>query len=226
MTRCSQLPIRAGVFAVLAGLMVSMIPGTVAAQSAGRRGIGIVEFIDGEVTINGMPADFGHVVEFGDWVQTGPDSSVDIVFDRSNIFRLGENTVATIEIGSARQSVNLKFGSFSAVFDRLRTLTGNGTFDVVTSTTVSGVRGTTFFLRVLDRDTTYVCSCNGTLELQSPGSVEGFLHSAVQHSARYFRQDGTLVVVEVAPLIYHSDESLNAVADQIGVTIPWGSMPE
>jgi len=206
--------------------MVSLSPGPAVAQSSGQRGIGTVEFIDGDVTINGVFADFGQVVESGDWVQTGPNSAVDIVFDRANIFRLGENTVATIEIGTARQSVNLKFGSLSAVFDRLRTLTGNGTFDVRTPTVAGGVRGTTFYFRVLDQETTYVCSCNGTLDLDAHGPGESFLNSAVQHSARYFRRDDESVVVEIAPPIYHSDESLNAVADQIGVTIPWGSMPE
>ncbi len=226
MKRHTQLPNRARAFVLLTALMMSLIPGLAVAQSSGRRGIGAVEFIDGNVSINGVFADFGQVVEFGDWVQTGPNSAVDIVFDRANIFRLGENTVATIEIGAARQSVNLKFGSFSAVFDRLRTLTGNGTFDVRTPTVAGGVRGTTFYFRVLDQDTTYVCSCNGTLDLDAHGPGESFLNSAVQHSARYFRAvDGT-VVVETAPLIHHSSDSLDAVADQIGVTIPWGSMPE
>ena len=226
MKRQIQEPTHGRVFAFLVALMVCIIPGTLMAQSAGQRGIGIIEFIDGEVSINGIPADFGQIVEFGDWVQTGPDSSVDIVFDRANIFRLGQNTVAAIEIGATRQSVDLKFGSFAAVFDRLRTLTGNGTFDVRTPTASAGVRGTTFFFRVFDRDLTYVCACNGTLELEAHGSGDSFLDSAVRHSAHYFREvDGT-VVVEVAPETFHSSESLNAVADQIGVTIPWGSMPE
>ena len=198
---------------------------TAVAQSAGQGGIGIVEFVDGDVTINGADADFGQVVGFGDWVQTGPDSSIEIVFDRANIFRLGENTVATIEIGTARQTVDLKFGSFAAVFNRLRTLTGNGTFDVTTPTVVGGVRGTSFFVRVLDRETTYVCTCNGTLELQADGSTDSFLESAVRHSAYLFREVDGAVIRESAAESYHSTEDLNEVAEVIGVTIPWGSMP-
>lgn len=199
---------------------------TLAAQAGGQPGLGTVDFVDGEVTINGVEADFGQTVGFGDWVQTGPGAAVDIVFDRANIFRLGENTVAVIEIGTTRQRVDVKYGSLSAVFDRLRTLTGAGTFDLTTPTVAGGVRGTTFFIRVIDRDDSYVCTCNGTLELEPLGSDEPFLDSAVEHSAHTFRKvDGT-IVVETAPLIYHSSETLDRVADRIGVTIPWGSLPE
>jgi len=207
---------------IVAGVL--LVSGAAWGQSSGQRGIGTVEFVDGNVTINGVPADFGQVVGYGDWVQTGPDSSIDIVFDRANIFRLGENTVATIEIGTTRQTVDLKFGSFAAVFDRLRTLSGNGTFDVRAPTVAGGVRGTSFFFRVLDRDTTYVCTCNGTLELAASGA-ESFRESAPEHAAHYFRNVGGSVSVETAPLVFHSNESLNAIAEVVGVSVPWGSLP-
>lgn len=217
---------RASVLALFVVLLVMGLPATLVAQVAGQRGTGVVEFLDGDVMINGAPADFGQAVEFGDWVQTGPDSSVDIVFDRVNIFRLGENTVAAIEIGTSRQSVDLKFGSLAAVFDRLRTLSGRGTFDVRTPAMAGGVRGTSFFFRVLDSETTYACTCNGTLELEAHGSGEAFLDSAVEHSAHYFRESGGTVSVETAPLAYHNSQSLDEVADVINVTIPWGSLPK
>lgn len=211
--------------AIIIGLLV-LVPFSVPAQSSGGPALGVVEYLEGDVKINGVPGDFGDDVAFGDWVQTGPGASVDIVFDRSNVFRLGENTVAEIEIGASRQSVDLKLGSFAAVFDRLRTLSGTGTFDVRTQTVAGGVRGTSFFLRVLDRDTTYVCTCNGSLDLDPAGDGEQFTDTAVQHSAHFFRKTDDDVVVETAPEIYHSTESLNDLADVIGVRIPWGSLPE
>ena len=110
--------------------------------------LGVVEFLEGDVRINGEPVDFGYRVQLGDWVQTGPGSSVDIVFDRANVFRLGENTVAQLDIGSSRQQVDLKFGTFAAVFDRVRTLSGRGTFDLRTPTVVGGVRGTSFCVQM------------------------------------------------------------------------------
>ena len=204
-------------------LAVSVCAG---AQTGNGRAMGRVEFLDGQVDINGAPADFGQTVEYGDWVQTGPGSSVDIVFDRANIFRLGANTVAVIEIGTDRQRVDLKYGTFSAVFDRVRTLSGRGTFDVRTPTAVAGVRGTSFFLRVVDRETTYVCTCNGTLELDAHGEGRAFVDSAPEHSAHYFRESEGMVTVESATKVFHDNDTLNAVAEVIGVTIPWGRLPE
>jgi FecR protein len=222
----NHLADRTRVVALSIALVLSVVPVIVVAQNSTQPGIGIVEFLDGDVAINGVPADFGQLVEFGDWVQTGPDSLVDIVFDRANIFRLGENTVATIEIGTTRQSVNLRYGSLAAVFNRLRTLSGRGTFAVRTPTVAGGVRGTSFFIRVIDSTTTYVCACNGTLELDPEGPSEAFLDSATDHSAHYFRESNGTVTVQTAPLVYHSSEGLNKIADQIGVTIPWGTLPE
>ena len=209
---------------VLALLLAVLLPAFIAAQQSG--GLGTVDYLEGDVRINGVPADFGDTVAFGDRVQTGPDGSIDIVFDRSNVFRLGSNTVAVIEIGATRQKVDLQFGTVAAVFNRLRTLGGDGTFGVTTQTVAGGVRGTTFFFRVLDRDTTYVCVCNGALELDPHGDAEAFVNSAVEHSARYFRNVDGQVTVEVAGEQFHSNESLNEVADRIGSTIPWGSVPE
>ncbi len=189
-------------------------------------GLGTIEFLEGDVRVNGRLADFGLQVAVGDWIQTGPNAAAEIVFDRANVFRLGPNTVAQLNLGRSRQEVDLKFGSMSAVFDRVRTLSGRGTFDVRTPTAVAGVRGTSFFFRVIDGETTYVCTCNGTLEL-SPFGKESFLESATRHSAYFFRQaeDGS-VTIERGTEAYHSTDSLNRVADSIGVTIPWGELPD
>lgn len=187
--------------------------------------LGRVEYAEGDVRINGVEAVLGQSVQVGDWVQTGARGAVDIVFDRANVFRLGSNTVAVLNLSETRQDVDLKFGTMAAVFDRVRTLSGRGTFDIRTPTGVGGVRGTSFFFRVLDSDTTYVCTCNGTLEL-SPFGRDSFLESAAQHSAYYFRQnDDGSVAVERAGEEFHDNESLNRLADSVGVTIPWGELP-
>lgn len=185
-----------------------------------------MQFVDGEVRVNGQLAFLGQQVSLGDWVETGRDSAVDIVFDGSNVFRLGASTVAVLNLGESRQQVDLRFGTFSAVFDRVRTLSGRGTFDVQAPTTVAGVRGTSFFMRVIDRTTTYVCTCNGTLEI-TPRSGNPFVESAAEHSAYFLRSnDSDEVSVESAAELYHDNDALNALAATIGVEIPWGELPE
>lgn len=204
-------------------LLVMLAAG--AGAQAGE-GLGVVEFLQGDVRINGAPADFGQRVEIGDFVQTGETGSVDIVFDNANVFRLGSNTVAVVSIGGSRQEVDLRVGTFSAVFDRVRTLSGRGTFDVRTPTAVGGVRGTSFFVRVIDGETTYVCTCNGELEI-TPGGADSFLDRAAEHSAYFFRRaDDGSVSVERAEDLFHDNASLNRLADTIDVTIPWGELPD
>jgi hypothetical protein len=200
-------------------LMIAIATGLFAQSSRSR---GVVEFVDGDVHINGMPADFGQAVEMGDFVQTGPASYVDIVFDRTNIFRLGENTVAVLELGSTRQEVDLKFGTFAAVFDRIVTLGTDG-FNVRTPTTVAGVRGTSFFIRVIDSSTTYQCTCNGSVHIRPEGNEE-FVETAAEHSAYYITRTGSGVTVKSAAQLFHDNESLDELAAEVGVTIPWGSI--
>lgn len=206
-----------GVMILLVGLLASAF-----AQTP----VGTVEFVSGDVRVNGEFVDFGDVVGAGDWVQTGSDGEVDVVFDSVNIFRLGPNTVAVLNLGESRQSVDLKVGTFAAVFDRVRTLSGRGTFDIMTPTTAGGVRGTSFFMNVIDSETTYVCTCNGILEY-SPSGADSFLDRAAEHSAYYMRrgEDG-IVSVERAPEVFHSNAALNQVAAQIDLIIPWGVDPE
>jgi hypothetical protein len=206
---------RTTVIAIALALLVTLTAG---AQTA----TGVVDFVQGDVRVNGVPVDFGDAVGAGDWVQTGEDGQIDVVFDRRNIFRLGPNTVAVLNLGDRTQNVDLKTGTFAAVFDRVRTLAGRGTFDVTTPTAAGGVRGTSFFMRVVDRDTTYVCTCNGTLEY-TPFGAGSFLDSATAHSAFLMvRNDDGTVSVERSVEQYHNSDSLNIVAERIDVVIPWG----
>lgn len=185
--------------------------------------VGRVEYLIGEVRINGSLVDFGYEVQIGDWVETGPAATVDIVFDRVNVISLDENTVAQLHLGTRRQEVDLRFGSMSAVFDRVRTLAGNGGFNVRTPTSVGGVRGTSFFIKVVDSDTSYVCTCNGTVTWGPEGPGENFASSAEEHEAFYFRKTpGGGVAVEDADLKYHSNESMDEVAERHGLVVPWG----
>ncbi|MFW5745359.1 MAG: FecR domain-containing protein [Spirochaetota bacterium] len=153
------------------------LTGTAIAVAQVPSSLGRVEHLEGGVRINVVVADLGQQVEVGDWVQTGAKGTVDIVFDRANVFRLGSNTAAVLNLGESRQDVDLELGTMAAVFDKVRTLSGRGTFDVGTPTAVGGVRGTSFLFRILDSDTTYVCTCSGSLEL-SPFGHDSFLETA------------------------------------------------
>lgn len=186
--------------------------------------VGVVEYLEGRVTVNGVVADFGQEVPLGAWVQCGPNAYVDIVFDQHNVFRLGENTVAEISLGREKQEVDLRFGTLAAVFDRVRRLAGDDSFRVRTPTAIGGVRGTSFFFKVVDANETYVCTCNGTVDWADAHGDDPFTVSAPSHEAYTFRSTSDGVVVEQGTLLYHNSDTMDEVADVVGTSIPWGTI--
>lgn len=208
---------------VFVGLLLGVaVPA--AAQTGSSRLVGIVEFVQGDVSIDGRPADFGQEVPLGAWVQCGPSSRVDIVFDSVNVFRLGENTVAEINIGRERQDISLRFGTLAAVFDRVRKIGGQEAIRVRTPTAVGAVRGTAFFYKVINSTETYVCTCNGTIEWDDTHGDHPFTVSAPNHEAYLFTDTGDGIAVTQSELLYHSSDALDDVAAVVDITVPWGSL--
>lgn len=188
---------------------------------------GRVDYFDGDVTVNGEAAELGLALKTGDTIATGAASAADIVFGERNIFRLEENTTVRLTLETARQGVRLERGTFAAVFDELVTA-GSGKNDgflLETNTAVAAVRGTTFFVKVESEDSTFICTCHGSLSLDPTDGPSPFTVTNYRHEAYRFRRSGDQVVVEPEIDLYHSSEELNRLGDRIGVTIPWGEAP-
>jgi len=180
---------------------------------------GNVEYLEGEVFINGAIAHFGSVVSDNDIIKTGKNSYCDIVFNKGNIFKLEPNTL--IEIKWNENQINIKKGAMGSVFSRLHALLPQGKLlSLNTPSASAGVRGTSFYIRVEDEKNTYICTCNGSLKLSS-GS-ESFQDTTRHHKAYRFTMEGNDTKISSAGLLYHNDESMNELAQKIGFTIPWG----
>jgi len=184
---------------------------------------GRIEFLVGDVRVDGGVAEIGAVLNRGSVVQTGSDGFVDIVFGNGNALRVEENTRVTLDLADPSRGIDIDRGTIAAVFEGLESV-GTGpsdTFRIHTPSTVAGVRGTAFFVRIEDTDRTYVCTCHGVMEF----SDQGLTVRAARHAAtRFIRRDGE-VLAEEAPELYHDSDSLNAVADVAEVTIAWGEEP-
>ncbi|MFW6229216.1 MAG: FecR family protein [Alkalispirochaeta sp.] len=184
---------------------------------------GRIEFLAGDVRVDGAAAEIGAVLGSGSLVQTGSNGLVDIVFGDGNALRIEENTELTLDLADPSRGLDVSRGTVAAVFEGLESI-GTGpsdTFRIRTPSTVAGVRGTAFFVRIEDVDRTYVCTCHGVMDF----SDQGLTVRAARHTAtRFIRRDGD-VVAEEAPELYHDSDSLNAVADVAGVTIKWGEEP-
>ncbi len=215
---------------ILAALVFLLCAGTASAGGAGETGTagekphGVVEYFDGNASINGAPVELGQVVQFGDRIQTGDQSSIEIVFNSKNIIRLSENSVAVFQISSDVKRIDLHTGTFSGVFARLSALGGSGQLLVRTPSAVGGVRGTTFFVKVIDGNTTDICACNGVVDMQAADDGQPMRVAAPHHEMYQFTRADTGFTVTRPHEMYHTDADMNALARKIDVKIPWGQV--
>jgi len=182
-----------------------------------------IEYLEGDVQLDGAPAEIGDSVAAGARLLTGADGLAEIVFGSGNALRVEADTELTLDLDDPGNGLEVRRGTVAAVFEGLETI-GVGddrTFRVGTPTTVAGVRGTVFFVRVESEDSTYVCTCHGELSFDDGNMTV----RAARHNASRFVRTADGIVAEAAPEIYHDSASLNAVADVVGVTIQWGEEP-
>ena len=207
-------------------ILFLLIPFTVSAGGQTEESVpmsvdGVVEYFDGEVFVNEVPAEFGMVVPYGAVVKTGSDSYCEVIFENKNIFRIMESTIAEIRLSVENPEITVQKGAFAALFSKLEALTSDEPFKIRTQSMVASVRGTAFFVKVLTENNSYICLCNGELEIAGAGGEQADEYSSGHHTAMYFRNtDGTTKITE-APMLYHSDEDMDQLARHIGEKINW-----
>jgi hypothetical protein len=202
--------------ALVGVLFVSLCAAAFAADKAS------LVFVDGEVTLDGAAAVVGEEVKAGSTIQTGPDSSCDLVFNTRNVLHVAAGTILTFDPGALSRGVTLRKGAVAMVLRNLAARAGGDLrFTVRTPTTVAGVRGTCFLGSVEDEDHTYVCCCNGSVRLEgADGSFSQNIAASHHREIRVTREGGGLSAA-AAPMLYHTDKDVEAVASRIGESVDW-----
>jgi len=183
---------------------------------------GRIVFLVGNVTINGSPAKAKNIVSTGDVITTGLNSKVDIVFQDTNIVRIGADSQVTLDFLNKKASIQK--GSFAAVLKGLKENQESG-FHIQTPVTAAAVRGTTLYTEVLDQDRTYFCDCNGIIEVEGKNGEARQLLQASHHKALLFQNQAGVVNVTPSTLLNHTDKELEELAQKIGQNIDWNSIP-
>jgi len=181
-----------------------------------------IVYMDGNVTLNGSAASVGDEVKAGATIQTDPDAVCEIVFNTRNVLHMMGGTVLTFDPKVLSRGATLRKGAVGMVLRNLAPSPGGELrFSIKTPTTVAGVRGTCFLVNVEDEDHTYICCCNGSIHLE--GSNGAFSQNIVSSHHREIRvaRSGTGVSATAAPLLYHSDQDVEALAARIGEKIDW-----
>lgn len=152
--------------AVLAATPLSMAQARTLARP-GQRYV-VVVGVQGDAKIGKSPVAVGHALEAGEILKVGdaPDSLVDLKFPEGHQVRLKAGTIFNLEAGPAKtRLVRLMRGRAFVHFQKGPDAKD---FKVITRTAVSGVRGTKFVTEVDAVKGTYICVCEGVVEVQKP----------------------------------------------------------
>jgi hypothetical protein len=199
-------------------LLVGAVMPLVLRQAQAQRGqsSGMV-MTKGEVLVNGIAAEAGTPVKPGDSIVTGVGGLA--------VFAVGEDAFLlrqSSELHSAGGSVLI--GSLRLITGKLLSVFGRGQRSITTPTAAVGIRGTGIYIEV-EAERTYVCTCYGVVDLQAgnmPAARETV--STTHHDAPryiYARGDMPIKMIEVAPVINHSDAELIMLEALVGRVPPF-----
>jgi len=205
----------------LSGLLLAVA--AICFAQAGQPGLRVptLTYMEGTVTIDGRSAAIGDTVPLGSVVTTSEQSLADIEYNVRNAIRLSENTTLVFNPRNLQTGSELRLGALTLVLKNLPSGAVGESFLVRTPTVVAGVRGTSFFVKVENPSSTYVCACNGVVQvLGADGSP---LRELVASHHKAIRVVGSADRPQVtdAPMLYHTDQDVEKVAAAIGYKIDW-----
>ena len=181
-----------------------------------------IVYMEGSVTVNGSAASVGDAVAAGALVQTGEDSVCQIVFNGRNIIHMAADTTLKLDPEVVSRGATLQKGTIAMVLRNLGpSKPGEMKFNIKTSTTVAGVRGTCFLVKVEDDNNTYICCCNGAIHLEGISGEFTRNLAAPHHREVRVTKSAAGLSMTAAPMLYHSDADVEAIAARIGEKIDW-----
>lgn len=175
--------------------------------------------LQGEVTVDGKPADINTSIGPGSIVKTGRNSQVIFVV-ASDAFILRSNSEIQMktDAGLIIDNMRLLSGRLLSVFGRREK-----PHTITTSTATIGIRGTGIYVEA-EADRSYVCTCYGqTRIVASADPAIGRDVISKHHDQPLYvlpsAANGELIVA--APFINHTDTELALIEELVGRTTPF-----
>jgi len=191
------------------------LPRLLQAMSRMPRGRSIYR-MEGDVRINGIPARLDTIIKAGDSIVTGARSLIIFIMGE-DAYLLRENSRMELsKDDSTIKFLRLLNGAVLSVF-------GKGEpREVRTRELIGGIRGTGLYLEARS-DSTYVCTCYGTVDLRSaidPALVETV--KTQHHDApRILRNTPDGPRIEKARVVNHTDAELILIESLVGREPPF-----
>ena len=157
-----------------------------------------VFFAIGQVTINGQSAKIGQKINNGDVVETGAQSYLEAKFQKQSAFRIREDSRIVFNIDD-HITLSVEKGKVLNILEK------HSRYLVRTPSAVAAVRGTIFFVSVIDDNKTYYCACNGTIAIQDDQQRELTSLSSSHHKPGYCEREGSDLSMADAEMLDHDD---------------------
>ncbi|MEK7703555.1 MAG: FecR family protein [Myxococcota bacterium] len=160
--------------------------------------------VEGAVTVDGAPAAVGNAIGETSTIETAADGSAVITLEPGSVVKLRPSTKVTLGTSERKKlSVKLALGAIWSF------LTPGSSYEVVSPNAVAGVRGTVFYMEAEAAGATYVCACEGKVEMQTPDG-KGFkkvVNSPKKnHKGFRFAQKGKKIKAKPAKRANHTDD--------------------
>lgn len=181
-------------------LLLFAAPRTFAAQA-----LKVYELSGGALTVGGQPLKVGQKLPSGKTARLARGAKLVLDAGPWGKVLLHGPAVFTPGGGDDADGLTLKAGGALSVLHKV----AGGRFVVRTPAVAAAVRGTTFYAEARGANASYVCICDGTIELESDsGAYKSTLTSQKKHRAVQLRFDNDQGLETEAPMVHHSDAEI------------------
>ena len=173
--------------------------------------------VEGEVRVNGRPAEAGLLVRPGDIIETGARSQAIFVVGRDAYLLRAGGRLETAGREMLIDTLRIVSGKLLSVF-------GPGARHIETPTAAIGIRGTGIYVET-EPERTYVCTCYGIADIQVSDKPEVRVTVATTHHEQpryvYGKSMPSIRMIESAPVINHTDAELVMLEALVGRKPPF-----
>jgi len=200
----------------------SLLVRQVLSMGAGGQLLEGVRNVQGQVAVNGVPAQVGSIVFPGDVITTGPSSTAVFVVGK-DAFLVRENSRIELagEKAGEKQGATKIVKTIRIATGKILSVFGSSGKRIETLTAVAGTRGTGIYIES-DPEVTYFCLCYGSTDLRSAAQPDALMSfSADYHEARYILKPEAGRIFLKAPKINHEDAELVMLESLVGREVPF-----
>jgi len=177
--------------------------------------------IQGEVKINGIPAEVGTPVKTGDVITTGSDSLAIFVINKS-VYLVRDNTRVEFSSETSDQYKEKIVNVLRIIHGKMLSVFGRRNRKIITPTAVLGVRGTGIYVEA-EPERTYICTCYGVVNIEAKADheVRETVKTTHHESPRFVYASGSEQLIVKAPVINHTDVELIMLEEFVGRQPPF-----